>query len=353
MYPRIEIKLDNIIENVKSIKALCAERGVKLSVVTKLLSGDVELVEKLVENGADCICESRIKNFKKYKNIKAEKWLIRIPMISEAEDVVRYADASLNSEIKVIKALDKEAEKQGKVHKVILMYELGDLREGCMRDEIEDVLVKSLKLKNIEVYGIGVNLSCYGEIVPSERNMKELATLVNELEAKYNIKFKIVSGGNSSSYKMLKNGKLPSEINNLRMGEAVFLGNVPCFEEPIKELNRNNFILKAEIIELKEKPSIPWGKRGNANSFGEEISFKDNGIRKRAIVGLGKQDVRIECINPKDEDIVLLDGSSDHIILDVTDSKKEYKVGDIIEFEMNYAGILTANTSEYVERIIV
>ena len=353
MYPRIEIKLKNIIENVIKMKALCQEQGVKLSLVTKLLSGDKEIVKELVKNGADCICESRIKNLKKYKDIKAEKWLIRIPMLSEVEDVVKYADASLNSEIKVIKALNKEACKQGKVHKVILMYELGDLREGCMRNELEDVLEKSLKLKNIEVYGIGVNLSCYGEIVPTERNMKELAMLVRELEEKFNIKFKIVSGGNSSSYKMLKNGKLPLEVNNLRMGEAVFLGNVPCFEEPIKELNRDNFVLKAEIIELKEKPSIPWGKRGNSNSFGEEIIFKDNGIRKRAIVGLGKQDIRIECINPKDENIIILDGSSDHIILDVTDSKKEYKVGDIIEFELNYAGILTANTSEYVERIIV
>lgn len=353
MYPKIEIKLQNIIENAKKVKELCNEHEVSLSLVTKLLAGNKEIVEKLVQNGVDCICESRVENLIEYKDIEVEKWLIRIPMLSECGDVVKYADVSLNSEIEVIRKLNEEAGKQGKMHKVILMYELGDLREGCLREELEEVLKESLCLENIEVYGIGVNLSCYGEIVPTDKNMKEFATLVDELEEKYNIKFKVVSGGNSSSYNMLKEGKLPSKINNLRFGEAVFLGNVPCFEEPIEELNRDNFILRAEIIELKEKPSVPWGKRGKTNSFGEEITFKNRGIRKKAIIALGKQDIRIESIYPVDEDIILLDGSSDHIILDVTDSKKEYKVGDIIDFRLNYAGILTTHTSKYVERSII
>lgn len=353
MYPRIEINLGNIIENAKKTKKLCEKKGVSLSLVTKLLAGNKEIVEKLVESGVDCICESRIENLIEYKDIKVEKWLIRIPMLSECENVVKYADASLNSEIEAIKRLNEEAKKQDKIHKIILMYELGDLREGCLREELEEILKEALDLENIEVYGIGVNLSCYGEIVPTEKNMKELADLVEELEQKYNIKFKVVSGGNSSSYNMLKEGKLPSKINNLRLGEAVFLGNVPCFEEPIEELNRDNFILKAEIIELKEKPSMPWGKQGKTNSFGEQVSFLDRGIRKRAIIALGKQDIRIETLLPIDENIIVLDGSSDHIILDVNDCKKEYKVGDVIAFRLNYSGILTAHTSKYVERSII
>ena len=353
MYPKIEIKLNNIIKNAKDVKKMCAEHNVSLSLVTKLLADNKQIVKELVDAGIEIICDSRIQNFISYKDIDVEKWLIRIPMISEAADVVRYTDASLNSEIEVIKQLNIEAEKQGKKHKIILMYELGDLREGCLKEDLEEVLRESLMLKNIEVYGIGVNLSCYGEIVPTCTNMLEFSNLVEELEEKYNIKFKVVSGGNSSSYNMLKNGELPSNINNLRIGESIYLGNIPCFEEPIEELNRDNFILKAEIIELKEKPSLPWGEAGKNNSFGEHNNFEDNGIRKRAIIALGKQDVRIECIYPKDKKVHLLDGSSDHIILDVTDSEREYKVGDIIEFETTYAGVLTLNTSKYVERSIV
>ena len=353
MYPRIEINLRKLVENAKKVKSLCDENNVKFSLVTKLLAGDKKVVEELVNNGIDCIGDSRLENLAEYKNINVEKWLIRSPMISETHDVVALADISLNSEITVIQRLNEEATKQGKKHKVILMYELGDLREGCLKDELDQVLKQALELENIEVYGIGVNLSCYGEIIPTEKNMNELVEVTEELEKKYNTKFKIISGGNSSSYKMLKEGKLPPRINNLRLGEAVFLGNVPCFEEPIDELNKDCFILKAEIIELKEKPSIPWGEQGRSNSFGEQVTFVDKGIRKRAIVALGKQDIRIECIKPIDNNINILNGSSDHIILDVTDSEKEYHVGDIIEFRMQYAGVLTALTSKYVERSII
>lgn len=353
MYPKIEINLKKIIKNTKEMKKLCNFNGVSLSMVTKLLSDNKEVVEALVKNGVDCICDSRIQNLISYKNINAEKWLIRIPMLSEIKNLVKYVDVSLNSEIDVIKKINIECEKQRKKHKVILMYELGDLREGCMKNELENTLKQCLMLKNIQVYGIGVNLSCFGEILPTERNMKEFVALIDELERKHNIKFEIISGGNSSSYYMLKEGKLPRKINNLRLGESIFLGNVPCFDKPIKELNRDSFILKAEIIELKEKPSIPWGKRGYSNSFGEQMKFIDKGLRKRAIIALGKQDVKLDSIFPNDESIVVLGGSSDHIILDVTDCKRNYKVGDIIDFKLNYAGILTAFTSKYVERSII
>ena len=350
MYPAIEINLKKLLENAKKINDLCKEHNIKFSLVTKLLSDNTNVVNEMVQIGIEYICDSRIENLKSYENINAKKWLIRLPMLSEVEDVIKYCDASLNTEMKVIEALNNEAQKQNKIHDIILMYELGDLREGCNKEELEDIIEKSKLLKNIHIYGIGVNLSCYGEIVPTDENMKEFSSLVNYLQDKYNIKFEIVSGGNSSSYNMLKDGKLPSNINNVRFGEAVFLANVPCFEEDIQDLNKDNFILKAEIIELKEKPSIPWGEKGKCNSFSEDVTFVDRGIRKRAIIALGKQDVRVECLNPIDENIIILGGSSDHIILDVSDSKNEYSVGDIIEFRLNYASVLSLMTSKYVKR---
>ena len=151
---------------------------------------------------------------------------------------------------------------------------------------------------------------------------------------------------------MLVNGELPERINNLRLGESVFLGNIPCFEEPILEFKRDNFILKTQIIELKEKPSIPRGKH-YVDSFGNIPTFVDRGIRKRAIIGLGKQDINLGGLIPQDAEILKLGGSSDHIILDVTDSKNQYKVGDEITFKLNYSGVLNLMTSKYVERKIV
>ncbi|MBE6149620.1 MAG: alanine/ornithine racemase family PLP-dependent enzyme [Firmicutes bacterium] len=354
MFPTIEINEKKLLENVVKVNELAKSKNIKLSVVTKLLAGNYELVDKIVKSGVKCICDSRIDNLKLYENIDVEKWLIRLPMVSEVSDVIKYSDASLNTELITIKALNEEAIKQKKIHNVIFMYELGDLREGCLFEELNYMIEETKKMSNINIYGIGNNLSCYGEIVPTKQNMEEFSNVVRMLEEKHNIKFEIVSGGNSSSYNMMKNGKLPSCINNVRLGESIFLGNVPCFEEKIEELHNDCFILKTQIIELKEKPSLPWGERGVCNSFSESVTFVDRGIRKRAIIALGKQDVRIEGLKPIDDKIIILDGSSDHIIIDVSDSLNKYDVGDIISFNLNYAAVLSLmNSKDYVKRKLV
>lgn len=340
MYPRLEISLNGIINNLKSMINLCNERHIKLSLVTKVLVSDKKIVQTLAENGAERICESRIQNLIDYKDINVEKWLIREPMLCEISDVIKYSDASLNSELSTIIALNNEAHKQNKIHKVILMYELGDLREGANAEEIEELVKTCLSLENIELYGIGSNLSCYGSILPSTENMAELSNLVTNLETKFNIKFNIVSGGNSTSFEMLKNGNLPSNINNLRMGESVFLGNIPCIDKPIKEFSNNNFILKAQIVEIKQKPSIPRGISGAYNSFNEIPHFVDKGIRTRALIALGKQDVNPKNLIPLDSKVEILDGSSDYMILDITDSNTNYSVGDEISFSLNYSSLL-------------
>lgn len=352
MYPTVEINLKGIIENAKKMKKICESNGKSYCLVTKVVADNKEVIKALVDSGVNCIGESRIENLISYKDIKAEKWLIRIPMICEIEDVIKYCDVSLNSEIATLKALNEAAIKQNKIHKVILMYELGDLREGATKQELKQIIKETLNLSNIKIYGLGANLSCYGAIIPTNENMNELVEVAEELEKEFNIKFELISGGNSSSFKMLKNGELPDRINNLRLGESIFLGNVPCFEEPIQEFNRNNFMLKTQIVELKEKPSIPRGKH-YVDSFGQIPTFVDRGIRKRAIVALGKQDVRLDCLIPEDDEIIVLGGSSDHIILDVTNCRKELKVGNEIEFKLTYGGVLNLMTSKYVERKII
>lgn len=343
MYPCIEIKPDGILHNIKTLKSLCANNGISLSVVTKMLVGYEPLVRFLVEEGGiTAICDSRVENFMEFVDIKAEKWLIRSPMLSQISDVVRFTDVSLNSELGVIRALNDEAQKQNKRHKVILMYECGDLREGCYTDELKAIVKECLGMKNIEVYGIGTNLSCLNEVLPSEKNMALFENAVNSVQDEFGIKFPVISGGASSSLKLLTDGKLPKVINNMRMGEAVFLGNIPVLDIPYSGAKEDNFILKAEIIELKEKPSVP-----------ETLPQDCTKLTKRAIVAVGKQDIYLPGLVCADKRIKIVGGSSDHVVLDVSDCADDYKVGSIIDFRMNYNCLLNAMTSKYVEKIII
>lgn len=352
MYPKIEINLNHIIENTKKVAEMCKEKNVTLAVVTKVFADYKPIVEALVENGVKCICESRIQNLKSYQSLKVEKWLIREPALCEIAEVVAYSDLSLNSEKITIQALNEEAKKQNKIHNIVLMYELGDLREGADKEELRELIKESVTLSHIKVKGIGVNLSCYGAIMPSNENMQELKELVEEMEKEFNITFDIISGGNSTSYEMIKQGKIPKIINHFRMGEAVLLGNIPCIEKPISELHQDNFILSTQIVEVKEKPSVPRGICGEVDSFGKAPKFEDKGIRKRALVNIGKQDISLNSIKPLDTNITVLGGSSDYAILDVTDSNQNYQVGDIVKFELNYSGVLGAMSSKYVEKEI-
>ncbi len=349
MYPKIEINIKGIKENISTLTNECNKHNVFISVVTKVLANNKEIVSKICNN-VKAIADSRVDNIKNYQDINAEKWLIRLPMECEIEDVIKYCDVSLNSEIYTIKLLNEEAKKQNKKHKIILMYEIGDLREGLYFDKLKETILECKNLSNIIIYGLGCNLGCYGGIVPSDDNMNDLVDAANRLEKECDIKFEVISGGNSTSYKMLKEGKLPQKVNNLRIGESIYLGTLPTYDEIIDELNHDNFIMSAQIVEVQVKDSLPKGEMMK-NSFGETVHFEDKGKMKRALINIGKQDTGLD-LKPLDKDIDILGGSSDYILLDVTNCEKDYKVGDVVSFIPDYASLLKMMTSEYVRKEI-
>jgi len=348
MYPILKINVEGINKNIKIIKELCQQNDIKLSVVIKVLSGYEEVVNKLNFDYIDSLSDSRISNLKKYQDLKIEKWLIRIPSFDEIEDVIKYSDVSFNSSLETIILLNEEAKRQNKIHKVILMYELGDLREGVDQDKLMGIIKEIKALSNIKIYGLGANLTCYGGVEPTMENTDELYMVAKELEKKNNISFDIITGANSSSYKLLSNGTLKDKMNYVRFGESVFLGLIPGYYEKIEELNQNNFIVEAQIVELEKKDSVPRGKVLK-NSFGEVPSFVDNGVRLKALINIGKQDTGLN-LKPLDKGISILDGSSDYLILDLTNSQKQYKLGDIVSFVPDYESLLKLMTSPYVKK---
>ncbi len=303
----------------------------------------------MLKGGVCGIADSRIENICRMKEygIKTDYMLLRTPMLSEADIVVENVDISLNSELDVISKLSDECLKQGKKHKVVLMAEMGDLREGIPKKLLDVTIENILPLKGIELYGIGMNLACFGGVVPTKDKIKEFSEIVEHVEEKFDINIKLISGGNSANIPSLIDDADQGKINNLRIGEGILLGLETVNRTPIPNTYQDAFILESELIEIKEKPSKPIGQISQ-NAFGEIPQFKDKGDILRGIVALGKQDVIVEDLKPKNKDIEILGSSSDHILLDL--KNQEFHVGDILKFNMKYGALVHLYTSKYVKK---
>ena len=351
-FPRLKIDLNKIKHNTTEIVKLCNNYGISVAGVTKSFGGIPEIAQAMVAGGIEMIADSRIENLRDLAHLDMPKMLLRIPMQSEIDDVIKYADISLNSNIDTIRKLSVEAELQNKTHNVILMIDIGDLREGLWFESlslIDEIVEQIIKLNKINLIGMGTNITCYGGIVANEGNMSLLVKIVDHIGEKYNLKFEIISGGNSSSLFFLD--KLPKKINNLRLGESIILGRETRYGGRIKDTYDDAFLLEAEIVEIYEKPSMPFGEIG-MDAFGDVPTFIDVGIIKRGILAIGRQDVMPENLTPIDQNIHVIGASSDHLIVDIN-IKDVYSVGSIVGFRLDYGGVLRTTTSKYVKKMYV
>ena len=344
--PRIEINLGKISHNAKALKNLYGSKGIDFFGVTKVVCGNPRIAAALIRSGVKLLADSRINNIRKMRaaGIKAQYLLLRTPYLSQAEEVVKYTDISHNSELSVIKKLSEFAVQLDTTHKIILMVEMGDLREGIMPSDLFDIVKQVIVLPGIKIVGLGTNLACFGGINPDEKKMETLSSITNEVEKMFGLNLEFISGGNSANYNWFMSAKDIGRINNLRLGESIYLGCETIERKPIEGLFTDVFTLVAEVIESKLKPSKPYGIISQ-DAFGNVPDFKDNGKINRAILGLGLQDVLVSGLTPR-LDIEILGASSDHII--INSKTAELKVGSEVEFDLNYGALLSAMTSPYI-----
>lgn len=345
-YPRLLIDLNKIQHNAKTITGLTSRYGMSVTGVTKATCGDSKVAKAMLRGGVSSIGESRIKNIAKLKlaGVDTEMILLRTPMLSEVKEVVAYADISLNSELAIISRLSEEAIKKSVKHRIILMVEMGELREGVVRDELYSTINKALTYNGVELYGVGMNLACLTGVIPTKEKIEEFDSIVRGIEDQFGIELKMIGGGNSANIPLLLTNHPKSKINNLRIGEGILLGLETVHRTPIPDTYQDAFILEAEIIELKDKSSVPDGEISQ-NAYGETKTFEDMGTIRRGILGIGRQDVIVDGLTP----IVgfkILDSSSDHIV--GYNMPPNAKVGDILQFKPNYGALVNLFTSNYV-----
>jgi ornithine racemase len=344
--PRIEIVLSQIRHNARTLCELYRAKGISLMGVSKAILGEPLIAEAMIQGGVEFIADSRLENIQKMKlsGVSTQYVLLRSAP-SQAESIVRDVDISLNTELETIQKLSYYASLQQKIHRIILMVEMGDLREGILPEDLAFLIEEVLALPQIQLVGLGCNLACYGGVKPDSQKMQQLSDLTEAMEQKFQIDLPITSGGNSANYEWYKSALTVGRINNLRIGESILLGCGTVNRQAIPELYTNAFKLIGEVIESKIKPSLPFGEIGQ-DAFGNIPVFRDRGKHPRAIIALGKQDTLISGLSC-DRDLEILGSSSDHLVLG---SLKRLKVGVGVDFNLSYGSLLAAMTSPFVKK---
>lgn len=361
-YPKLVTDLNKLRENIETVKNLCDVRGVEIAGVIKGCTGLFPCVQQYEKAGVKYIASSRLEQLAELKSrgIQTPLAMIRVPMISEAEDVVRYCEYSLNSELSVLETLNMHAGRQDKIHNVILMADLGDLREGWWdKDEmVRAAIAVENEMKNLHLAGVGMNVGCYGSIVATPEKIEELVAIAQAVENAIGRELEIISGGATSSLMRVYDGNLPERVNMLRIGEAILLSyDLPhLYGYECSGMHQDVFTIQAEVIEVKDKPSHPVGEIG-FDAFGHRVEYVDRGIRRRALIGLGKCDYGDPGdLLPRMEGVEILGASSDHTILDIqdaVDAGREIKVGDVLEFDLKYSTMVYLTNSPNVAKVFI
>lgn len=353
--PVLEVHTEKLMENAGRLSAFCAAHGRELVFSTKGFCAHPEVIRAARAGGIDRFADSRMKNIITAKQALPglHYQLIRIPAPSEAAEVVRWADVSVQSQIETIRLISDEALRQGKVHPIILMLDVGDLREGVFGPEqLREIAPQIRECRGVELIGLGTNVGCYGSVLPSRENMGALVEARDFLNDAWGFQIRTLSAGGTCCLKLLEEGVLPEGVNQIRAGEAVTCGEDTTGNRFLEGYHPDVFQLSAQVVELRRKPSVPVGELGLDGS-GERPLYPDRGVRLRAVCALGKQDVDWGALTPLLPGAEIIGASSDHLLVDVEDCGGAVRPGDWLHFRCGYMAIMRAATSPYVEIRVV
>jgi predicted amino acid racemase len=342
MQPSLEIDLHKLAGNARIVTDICARHGIGVAGVVKVADGDPACADVMARSGCVSIASSRLEHLERLRSLYPDLPLLmlRVPMISEADRLVRACDMSLQSDIGALRAADEAASRAGVIHEVVLMVELGDLREGIWdAGELADVAAEvEGDLTHLRLAGTGTNLGCYGSIVPTAEKMEELVAATERVEAAIGRRLDLVSGGGTTSLPLVSSGGMPGRVNHLRVGEGIIVNKdmEDLYGYRQEGMHRDVLTLRAEVIEARVKPSHPIGEIAY-DAFRNRPVYEDRGDRRRALLGLGKVDYGYpDQLFPRRKGVEILGASSDHTILDVEEADPPVETGDVLEFDVAY-----------------
>ena len=333
-YPCLKINLSRIANNCSIINDRCARLGISVVGVSKCFLGDARIAEIFKVSGIEIIGDSRLKNLKKLKDFfgPAQKLImLRTPMISEIDEMLDICYASMNTQHETVKKISDNCVSRKLKHKIIIMVETDDRREGLLPEEVIPFcrFIKE-SCPGVEIWGLGTNARCISQKRPTRTSQELLISLRDRIKKELSIYIPVISGGNSSIWNQIENGIIPADVNQVRIGEAILFGHETSGYRQISGTSTDAFLLESEVIEIKKKNQKVY----------------------KLITALGLQDVNYRNIFCKNQNLKVIDQSSDHTVFKVN-GNLEFKVGSILSFQLNYFGLLSCMTSPFIEKVYI
>ena len=338
--PRIEVDLSKIERNTQTLVARLGRRGIGVTGVTKAVCGHPAIAQAMLDGGAVGLADARISNVQRLRQagITIPVTLIRTPMLSQADQVVQSCEGSYNTELSVISALASAAIRKGKVHGIVLMVEMGDLRDGILPENLEGIAQQVMQMSGVALKGIGANFACLSGLAPTTLQMAAFCDLANEIEGVCGPFLKIVSGGNSANLPWALGEHATGRVNDLRLGEAILLGVEPVSGDQISGMHTDAFTLVAEVIETNAKPA-PSPIALIDPSPGRLRIVTPSGASARMILAMGHQDTDIPGLSMP-VGSTLIGATSDHLVIESI--RSPLKLGSEVRFQMNYSALMHA-----------
>ncbi len=325
----LTIDLEKITHNARKILATCRPFGLDVVGVTKGVCSLPDVARAMIAGGIKTLGDARLDNIARMRDagIHEPILLLRSPAPSEVSRCIDLADISLNSDLGVLNALSQEAVSMGKRHRVILMVDLDTGREGFAQEAMPGACREVQAMDGLTLDGLGIYFSYQSEDSFHFAAQHRLAELAEEIRQENGIAISIVSGGSTNVFSSLTlAGKHIAGVNQLRIGTAILLGiSSSIGPRHIEGLYHDTFVLDAELIEVKKRD------------------------RLLGILSLGQLDTEPKHLFPVSPEVKVIGSSSDHMIVELTESPQSPRVGDYISFRLGYFALSRLTVSPYVK----
>jgi ornithine racemase len=350
----LRINTAKLRDNINYLSGLCRKSGVDMLGVVKGCDAHPDICRLFVEAGVDNLGAAHLGQAGRLAQAgAANSWLMALPSPRQAPEVVRRYNVSFNSEASTLSALSLAAASARARHEVMLMVEVGDLREGAMPGQVVELVRHTLRLEHehFAFKGLAAHFGCMSGLLPLPENTDRLFKAAGAVRAVLGREPQILSLGGSDFVRVLEQGDFPAGAGQARIGYTALLGRRPDEDAPHPDLHRDALILEGEVLEVRDKPSMPLGPTG-LNAFGQRLSFVDRGVRKRAVLDFGALETEPGGLTPLLPGMEMVSYNSNYTVFDITACPISAQAGHRFTFLMNYKAMSLAFHSSQVEKIL-